>query len=128
MQTNRFLNPASSEGRSASMKTTARAIAVALAAGACFAPGAASAFTSGSTGADGAFSPTVNTTVPLPPSGIFNYTSVNIPTGVTVKFLKNRTNTPVVILATGDVTIAGTIDITGTPSADVGPAGDGVLG
>lgn len=110
------------------MKTTARAIAVAFALGACFAPGVASAFTSPSTGADGAFSPTVNTVVALPPSGIFNYTSVNIPAGVTVKFLRNTTNTPVVILATGDVTIAGTLDVSGTSSANVGAAGDGALG
>lgn len=110
------------------MKTTARAIAVALAAGACFAPGVASAFVSGSTGADGALTPTVNTTVTLPPSGIFNFTSVTIPSGVTVKFLRNTTNTPVVILATGDVTIGGTLDVSGGSSPGVGSGGDGVTG
>src|SRR6266513_1961909 len=128
MHTKRFFNPASTEGRSAIMKTTARAIAVALAVSACFAPGIASAFVSSSTGADGPFNPTVNTTVALPPSGIFNYTSVIIPAGVTVKFLKNTANTPVVILATGDVTIAGTLNLTGSASADVGSAGEGALG
>src|SRR5262245_17433813 len=56
-------------------------------------PAAAFAFTSGSTGADGAFSPTVNTTVALPPNGIFNYTTVNIPAGVTVTYTRNVTNT-----------------------------------
>jgi len=110
------------------MKTTARAIAVALAAGACFAPGVASAFVSGSTGADGALTPTVNTTVTLPPSGIFNFTSVTIPSGVTVKFLKNATNTPVVILATGDVTIGGTLDVSGGSSPGVGSGGNGATG
>ncbi len=110
------------------MKTRARAIAVALAVGACFAPGAASAFTSGSTGADGAFTPTVNTNLTLPPSGIFNFTSVTIPSGVTVKFLRNATSTPVVILATGDVMIAGTIDVSGGSSPGVGSGGDGVTG
>lgn len=70
-------------------------------------------FNSGSTGADGAFSPTVNTTVMLPASGIFNYTTVNIPSGVTVKFTRNAANTPVTILATGNVTIAGSIDLKG---------------
>src|SRR6266852_4459808 len=128
MRTKRFFNPASTEGRSATMKPTARAIAAALAICACLAPGVASAFNSPSTGADGPFNPTVNTTVALPPSGIFNYTSVNIPVGVTVKFLKNTTNTPIVILATGDVAIAGTLDVNGTASADVGAAGDGALG
>src|SRR5216117_1977411 len=128
MHTNRFFNPASTEGRSANMKTRARAIAVALAVGACFAPGVASAFTSGSTGADGAFTPTVNTNLTLPPSGIFNFTSVTIPSGVTVKFLRNTTNTPVVILATGDVNIAGVLDVSGTGSPGVGSGGDGITG
>lgn len=90
---------------------------------------AAFAFTSGSTGADGAFSPTVNTIVDLPPSGIFNYTSVNIPTGVTVTFKKNTTNTPVIILASGNVTIAGTLSVNAVSgSTNVGAADDGNLG
>src|SRR5229473_2155779 len=91
-------------------------------------PQAAFAFSSGSTGADGAFNPTVNTQLQLPPDGIFNFTSVSIPTGVTVTFKKNTTNTPVVILATGNVTITGTIDVSGTRATDVGAAGDGNLG
>lgn len=89
---------------------------------------AAFAFTSGSTGADGAFDPTVNTTLDLPPSGIFNFTSVNIRNGVTVTFKKNATNTPVTILATGNVTIAGTINVSGGSSPYTGAAGDGNLG
>jgi hypothetical protein len=68
---------------------------------------------SGSTGADGAFNPTANIAVQLPASGIFNYTTVNVPTGVTVTFIKNAANTPVYILATGDVTIAGAIKVDG---------------
>jgi hypothetical protein len=71
-------------------------------------------FESGSTGADGAFNPTANITVQLPDSGVFNYTTVNIPSGVTVTFTKNAANTPVYILATGDVTIAGTIKVDGS--------------
>jgi hypothetical protein len=73
----------------------------------------AQTFNSGSTGADGAFSPTANTTLTLPASGVFNFTTVNIPSSVTVKFNRNATNTPVTILATGNVTISGTIDIRG---------------
>lgn len=81
--------------------------------------GAATAqtFSSGSTGADGAFTPTANVTVPLPPSGVFNYTTVNIPAGVTVRYLRNAGNTPVTLLASGDVTIAGTIDVSGAGGA-----------
>src|SRR5439155_16992616 len=78
-------------------------------------PAAAQTFNSGSTGADGAFSPTTSTTVPLPASGVFNFTTVTIPAGVTVRFTKNAANTPVTILAQGDVTIAGTIDVSGSP-------------
>lgn len=88
----------------------------------------AMAFESGSTGADGAFNPTVNTELQLPPSGIFNFTSVNIPTGVTVTFKKNITNTPVVILASGDVTVAGAIIVNGGNAPAAGAAGDGNLG
>ena len=111
------------------MRTSAKAIALAFAVGAAFAPfGARAVFDSGSTGADGAFSPTVNTTVDLPPSGIFNYTTVNIPSGVTVTYRKNTTNTPVVILASGNVTIAGAINISGTSGVPVGAAGGGALG
>jgi len=86
------------------------------------------AFDSGSTGADGAFSPTVNTRLTLPPDGIFNFTDVNIPTGVTVSFAKNAANTPVTILASGNVTVAGTMDLRGGDSPAVGAAGDGNIG
>lgn len=85
------------------------------------------AFDSGSTGADGVFAPTVNTEVQLPESGILNYASINIPTGVTVKFKKNTANTPVYLLVSGNVSIAGKIDISGSNGADVGTAGNGSL-
>jgi hypothetical protein len=65
--------------------------------------GVSFAFDSGSTGADGPFAPTENTILQLPSDGVFNFTTVDIPAGVTVTFSKNTTNTPVYILATGDV-------------------------
>jgi len=71
-------------------------------------------FSSGSTGSLGAFSPASNTTVILPSDGILNYTTVTIPNGVTVSFTPNAANTPVTMLATGDVTINGTINLNGT--------------
>ena len=73
----------------------------------------AQTFNSGSTGSDGAFSPTTSQSVQLPPGGIFNYTTINIPSGVTITFKRNAANTPVTLLASGNVTIAGTIDISG---------------
>jgi len=84
-------------------------------------------FVSGSTGADGAFNPTANVAVTLPESGVFNFTTINIPTNVTVRFGKNSRNTPVTLLATGNVTIAGTIDVSGSHGAAIlgGPGGPG---
>jgi len=84
-------------------------VALALGAGSAF----AQTLNSGSTGADGAFNPTSNTTLALPPDGVFNFTTINIPAGVTVTFTRNTTNTPVTMLASGNVMIAGTIDIIG---------------
>ena len=45
----------------------------------------------------------------MPDSGVFNFTTVNIPAGVTITFNRNATNKPLTILAIGDVVIAGTI-------------------
>lgn len=86
------------------------------------------AYSSGSTGADGEFSPTASQAIQLPPDGVFNYTSVLIPSGVTITYIKNAANTPVTILATTDVTIAGIINVSATPpisSADTSGAGLG---
>ena len=85
------------------------------------------AFSSGSTGVDGALTPTVNTEVVLPPSGILNYSSINIPAGVTVTFKRNATNTPVVLLVSGNATISGILNLRGSNAAASGTAGDGVL-
>lgn len=110
------------------MRTSASSIAIAFAVGACVAPLGAHAFDSGSTGADGAYSPTVSEPLALPPSGIFNFTSVNIPAGVTVTVVRNTTNTPIVILASGNVTIAGTLSVNGTSAPGSGAAGGGAQG
>jgi hypothetical protein len=88
----------------------------------------AGTFSSGSTGADGAFNPTANTEVQLPADGILNYTTVNILSGVTVTFKKNSNNTPVYILATGDVTISGTISVNGSSASGIYPGEGGVGG
>ncbi len=95
---------------------------------------AMAAFDSGSTGADGAFAPATSTQVQIPESGVLNYMTVNIPSGVTVTFRKNSKNTPVTILVSGNVTIAGTISVNGgnasnnTPGVG-GPGGfDGGVG
>jgi len=70
-------------------------------------------FVSGSTGADGPFAPTSNQAVQVPPGGVFNFTTINIPSSVTITFIRNASNSPVTMLATGNVTIAGAINISG---------------
>ena len=88
-------------------------------------PAAAQTFNSGSTGADGPFSPASNTTLALPPTGVFNFTTITIPSGVTVTFTKNAANTPVILLATGAVTISGTINVSGGNGGALGRPGSG---
>lgn len=55
------------------------------------------------------------------PDGIWNFTSINIPAGMTVKFRRNESNAPVVWLASGGVSINGIIDLSGA-DAHEGPA------
>lgn len=91
-------------------------------------------FVSGSTGSDGDFAPAANTVLQIPDSGVFNFGTVNIPSGVTVTFKKNAQNTGVTILAVGDVTINGAIDLSGSSGNYIiagvaGPGGfDGGVG
>ena len=66
---------------------------------------------SGSNGSDGALSPTSDLVIDMAdhPDGIYHYTSVNIPAGVTVSFIPNAGNMPVVWLVQGDCVIAGAL-------------------
>ena len=82
----------------------------------------ADAFTSGSTGADGAFNPTANTELQVPAGGVLHFTTVTIPAGVLVTVKPNAANTPLTILASGDVLIDGVLSVTG--SAAQGAAHD----
>ena len=88
-------------------------------------------FMSGSTGSDGAldFSSTPSgTTVtfdptsynpPLNPSGnnIFNFTYINIPSGVSVRLSGRNLTGPIYWLASGNVTINGSLDLSGENGA-----------
>jgi hypothetical protein len=102
--------------------------------------GNANAFDSTSSGADGPFdlgaqpSPIVpsyvaingtTATVTLPSSGILNLTTVNVPSGWTVTFTKNAANTPVYMLATGDVIVNGAINVNGKDAQNSTAPGDG---
>ncbi|MDA0349583.1 MAG: hypothetical protein O3C43_13975 [Verrucomicrobia bacterium] len=70
-------------------------------------------FDSGSDESDGAINITSNTTMVLPPDGIIHATTIDVAAGFTLAFTKNEFNTPVYLLATGNVTIAGTINVSG---------------
>lgn len=82
-------------------------------------------FVSGSTGADGALVVSQSTSMQVPESGVFNFTTVTINTGVTLTFKPNAQNTPVTILATGNVTINGTISLNGANSSFLIPGNGG---
>jgi len=74
-------------------------------------------FNSGSTGTNGALNITTNTTLDLPSHGQFHCTTITVASNATLKFTPNDLNTPVYLLATGNVTINGTIDVSGAQGA-----------
>ena len=77
-------------------------------------PASAQLYESGSTGALGPLTPTEDTVVPLPEDGVLHYSVIDIPEGVTVTFDRNPHNTVVWLLASDAVTIAGTVDVSGS--------------
>lgn len=73
-------------------------------------------FSSGSNGSYGPLNVTSGTvTLTVPADGIFHCTTINV-TGGLLKFTPNAKNTPVYLLATGDVTISSNISVDGSPS------------
>jgi len=72
------------------------------------------AFDSGSNGTYGAIDVSSNTTLDLPDDGVFHATTINIASGATLSFNANAWNAPVYLLATGDVTLAGNVVVSGT--------------
>ena len=96
-----------------------------------FVPAFAQTFSSGSTGADGALNLSTPGTVvfdpktftpPLDPDGdgIYNFTTITIGAGVTVRLRGDVIAAPVVWLAQGAVQIAGTIDASGQDGFSAG--------
>lgn len=77
----------------------------------------AQGFSSGSTGSDGPMNITTNTTLDLPANGLFNCTTITVAPGATLRFRRNPLNTPVTLLAQGNVTIDGAIDVSGSSTA-----------
>jgi hypothetical protein len=88
---------------------------------------AAQTFSSGSDGSDGALNVTTPGIVVFDPfdqarwgkvldadgDGVYNFTTINVASSVTLKLRGDKVNRPVYFLASGDVTIAGTIDLNG---------------
>ena len=54
-----------------------------------------------------------NYTVAIPNGGRLEFSTITIPSGVTLRFRRNAMNDPVYLLASGDVNIAGTVDVDG---------------
>src|SRR6267154_2788661 len=81
----------------------------------CSASAALAQVNSGSNGSDGAFNPTTNIVINMAdhPDGIYQYTSVNISNGVTITFIPNPNNTPVVWLVQSNCIISGALQVSG---------------
>ncbi len=82
-------------------------------------------FDFGSDGSDGPINVADNATltVNLPPDGIINATTVTVGTNGILKFNRNPLNTPVYLLATGNVLVRGSIDVTGSGGTSNPPVG-----
>ena len=93
----------------------------------CLCGTARAQFNSGSDGSDGAFNPTTNVVIDMAdhPTGIYRYSSVNIPTNVNVTFIPNANNTPVVWLVQSNCIVNGKVDVSGKSAngGDVGGIG-----
>ena len=88
----------------------------------------AQSFPSGSTGADGALNittpgVTIFKTKPVAGGNVYNFTTINIAAGSTLKLPGSVFPLPLYFLATGAVTISGTIDLTGQSSVPAGTSG-----
>lgn len=86
---------------------------------------AAEPFDSGSNGSYGPMNITTDTTLDMPPDGIFHCTTINVAAGATLRFNRNALNTPVYLLATGDVLISGVIDLSGGDASGIYPGRGG---
>jgi hypothetical protein len=88
-------------------------------------PNGAAPFSSGSDGSYGPLNVTSNTVLDVPESGVFNCTVISIAPNMTLRFRRNLQNTPVSLLASGDVTIGGLIDVSGHEGTSVVPGEGG---
>jgi hypothetical protein len=73
----------------------------------------AAAFDSGSDGSYGPLNIDTSTNLDVPPDGVFHCTTISIGGGASLSFNRNPRNTPVYLLAQGNVIINGAINIYG---------------
>lgn len=87
----------------------------------------AQGFSSGSTGVDGVLDVVADRTLDARPNGTFHFTSINVRPGATLRFARHEANPPIHLLATKDVVIEGTVDISGSVGTDLigGQGGSG---
>lgn len=84
----------------------------------------AQGFDSGSNGSLGALNLTdSNLVVELPPDGRLHYTTFRVGPNRVLSFRRNALNTPVYLLAQGDITIEGVIDVSGDQAPGTPPIG-----
>ncbi len=88
------------------MREWIQTLIAALAIGAAY-PAAATVIT----GADGPLAPASDTTLPFRADGMFDFSSIDIGAGITLRFDAGMQN--VTLLSLGDILIAGVIDFTG---------------
>ena len=85
----------------------------------------AQGFDSGSDGSFGPIDVPFNTqqVLDVPADGIFHATTIRVDLGATLTFRRNALNTPVYLLATGDITIEGLINVSGADGRSSPPVG-----
>lgn len=106
------------------MKIQTQVLAATLVAVFTLVPARGQNFDCGSNGSLGALNVTdADVTVDLPPDGRLHYTTVNVAAGRTLRFKRNALNTPVYLLAQGDVVINGTVDVSGQQAPGNPPIG-----
>jgi hypothetical protein len=106
------------------MKAKNQLLAAILLAVSSLAPAWAQSFNAGSNGSLGALNVAdADVTVDLPADGRLHYTTVTVAAGRTLRFNRNALNTPVYLLAQGDVAIDGTINVSGFQAPGSPPIG-----
>ena len=106
------------------MKRNPLLFAAALLTSSAFFAALAQSFNAGSNGSLGALNVTdTDLTVTLPPDGRLQYTTVTVAAGRTLSFTRNALNTPVHLLAQGDVVVEGRIDVSGQVAPGSPPIG-----